>query len=140
MTVFFVDEVWAKVGERTCLNCHNVDGDASASRFLLRDTARTRSKRAAAMRHNQLAFQRVAAAQEEGTSRLLQKIRGDLDHGGGEVLKADSTGYRILERFVRRTSGNPDKGPAISNYDAKPFFDGILTGQRQVFLCCVFKS
>ncbi len=25
---FFADEVWAKVGERTCLKCHNAKGDA----------------------------------------------------------------------------------------------------------------
>src|SRR5579862_5093192 len=25
---FFEDEVWAKVGERTCLNCHCAGGDA----------------------------------------------------------------------------------------------------------------
>ena len=86
---FFADEVWAKVGERTCLKCHNAKGDASDSKFLLRDTARDRATRDEAMRHNRLAFQQVAAATEEGKSLLLLKIAGDLDHGGGEVLKAD---------------------------------------------------
>ncbi|MCH7728470.1 MAG: hypothetical protein IH991_18620 [Planctomycetes bacterium] len=67
----------------------------------------------------------MASAAHDGKSRLLLKIVGDLDHGGKEVLKADSTGYRILARFVRRTSGKPDDGPAIAGYDAPPFFDGI---------------
>ena len=32
---FFEDEVWAKVGERTCLRCHSKDGDAADSEFVL---------------------------------------------------------------------------------------------------------
>lgn len=122
---YFADEVWAKVGERTCLKCHNVKGDASDSDFLLRDAASDKANRAAAMRHNCEAFQRVAAAKEEGKSLLLSKITGGLDHGGGVVLKNDTTGYRILKRFVRRTSGLPDNGPPIADYDTPPFFDGI---------------
>ncbi len=122
---FFADEVWAKVGERTCLKCHNAKGDASDSEFLLQDTVRDRAERVAALGHNRAAFQRVAVAMEDGKSRLLSKIRGDLDHGGGEVLNEDSTGYRILRRFVRRTRGEPDDGPPIADYDAPPFFDGI---------------
>jgi len=101
---FFADEVWGKVGERTCLKCHNVKGDASDSEFLLHDTASDRAKRADALRHNLTAFLRMAAAKEEGASRLLLKVVGDLDHGGREVLKKDSTGYRVLEQFVRLTA------------------------------------
>ena len=122
---FFADEVWAKVGERTCLNCHNAKGDASESQFLLQDTARDRNSRDDALRHNRQAFRRVAIATEGGQSRLLLKIVGGLDHGGGEVLKEDSTGYQILKRFVRRASGKPDGGPPVTDYDAPPFFDGI---------------
>lgn len=122
---FFADEVWAKVGERNCLKCHNAKGDASESQFLLEDTARDRNTRDDALRHNRLAFQQVAIATEEGQSRLLLKIAGALDHGGGEVLKPDSTGYRILKRFVRRASGGPDDVPAVPDYDAPPFFDRI---------------
>jgi len=122
---FFADEVWAKVGERTCLKCHNVDGDASESEFLLRDTASDKPNREAAMRHNLAAFQQIASAKEDGLSMLLSKISGGLDHGGGQVLKEDTTGYRILNRFVRRTTGLPDLGPPIADYDPQPFFDGI---------------
>ena len=122
---FFADDVWAKVGERTCLKCHNVKGDASDSEFLLRDTTSDKANRKASLQHNCEAFQRVAAAKKDGKSLLLSKITGGLDHGGGEVLKPDSTGYRILNRFVRRSSGLPDDGPPIADYDAPPFFDGI---------------
>lgn len=122
---FFADEVWAKVGEATCLKCHHVDGDASESKFLLRDTARDQTTRHEAMRHNQLAFQRMAAAMEGGKSRLLLKIAGDLDHGGGQVLKVDSTGYRILARFVNWRGGEPNDGKAAPAVDPTPFVDGV---------------
>ncbi len=122
---FFADEVWAKVGERTCLKCHNIKGDASDSDFLLQDTTRDRAKRAEALHHNRIAFQKIATAKEESKSRLLLKISGDLDHGGGEVLKADSTGYRILKRYVNRANGKADDGPEIAEYNAPPFFEGL---------------
>ncbi len=122
---YFAEEVWAKVGERTCLKCHNVKGDASDSEFLLRDTANDTANRKAALHHNRESFLRVASAMEDGKSLLLLKVIGGLEHGGGEVFKEDSTGYRVLKRFVRRTAGLPDDGPPIADYDAPPFFDGI---------------
>lgn len=122
---FFADEVWAKIGERSCLKCHNAKGDASDSKFLLQDTARNRERRADALRHNRTAFKRMADAREDDKSRLLAKATGGLDHGGGEVLKPDSSGYRILARFVRRISGKPDPRTKVAQYNAPPFFDGI---------------
>ncbi len=119
---FFVDEVWAKVGERVCLNCHHTDGDASDSRFLLRD-ASSRSDRQAAHRHNRAAFQSMAAEKEDGKSRLLLKVTGRLDHGGDVVLPADSTGYQILERFATRREA-PGRLPD-PRLDASRFFDGV---------------
>lgn len=124
---FFADEVWAKVGERSCLKCHNAQGDAADSKFLLMDATRNRATRDEAIRDNHLAFRQMATAIEKGESRLLLKIVGDLDHGGGEVLKEDSTGFQILSRFVRRANGKPDDRPMVADDDAPPFFDGIET-------------
>ncbi len=122
---FFAEEVWAKVGERTCLKCHNTKGDAAESSFLLQDTANNPATREAAMRHNCAAFQRVASAKKAGQSLLLSKITGGFDHGGGVVLKDDSTGFRILKRFTDRINGSPDTTPAIADEDAPPFFEGV---------------
>lgn len=129
-TDFFADEVWARVGERTCLQCHTSTGDASDSEFVLQETVRDPSGRAQALSRNQAAFRRMAAATEMGESKLLLKVAGDLDHGGGQVLKTDSTGYRILKRFVLQTNGQTNHGqpdtetPNVS-YDATAFFDGL---------------
>lgn len=120
---FFAEQVWARVGERTCLKCHKVGGDAEDSGFVLTETIRNPG----ALAQNQAAFLTVATTKKDGQSLLLLKIAGEADHGGGEVLKADSTGYRILDRFVKRLSGKPEppNEAAEDDYDAPPFFDGL---------------
>jgi hypothetical protein len=115
----FAEEVWAKVGELTCLNCHTSDGEASESEFRLRaadldDPAR--------LRENRDAFAAMALSKKGGKSRLLLKVSGGVKHGGGAPFKEGSTGYRILERFVRsleHKAGPPNEvGP-------EPFFHGV---------------
>ena len=118
---FFAEEVWGKVGERTCLKCHNAKGDAAESAFVLRETLQDQT----ALAKNRQAFLRMAIAQEEGKSRLLLKIAGKLDHGGGEVLKNDSTGYKILSRFASRSTGKPTDIPQAVELNSKPFFEGV---------------
>ncbi len=130
---FFEDEVWAKVGERTCLRCHHSRGDAAESGFLL--TRRT-SENPAWLQDNCKTFQKMAMTLEGDKSKLLLKVTGGLDHGGGQVLKPDSTGYRILERYVRRLSPAKDVSiPAetIAQYNVRPFFEGvIMTSPRRL--------
>src|SRR5262245_26069516 len=100
---YFEVEVWAKVGVRRCLTCHRKGGDAEDSKFVLIDPRKSQgAARAEAMRHNRTAFARMAAAKEHDKSRMLLKVVGDLDHGGSDVLRPDSAGYRILTDFVRR--------------------------------------
>ena len=118
---YFAEEVWAKIGERTCLNCHNADGDASDSKFLLKKPSLARDT----LDHNRTAFEKMALRKTKGKSRILQKVTGGLRHGGKAVLKPDTTGYHILERYVRLLEGAPFKPADLPDYDAPPFFDGI---------------
>ena len=125
---FFEEEVWAKVGERTCLNCHRADGDASDSGFLLRDAQFDRDL----LRQNRDAFAKAAAKRNQGTSRLLAKPLGGLKHGGGPQLKEDSTAYRILKEFVRRLEAGPGEKPAAEPAPT-PFFQGVeMTTQIEI--------
>ena len=122
---FFHDQVWTKVGARSCLKCHKPGGDAEESEFLLKDPSR---ESANAMEHNRTAFTRFATMREKDRSRLLLKVTGGLDHGGEEVLKPESTGYRILEEFVRRANGWKSARPTSEvawQADGASFFDGI---------------
>jgi hypothetical protein len=126
---FFVNEVWAKVGAQNCLECHKAGGDAEDSRFVLVDPARhDRSTEDQARRHNRDAFAEMARLKAGDQSRLLLKVVGKLKHGGKDVLKPDSAGYRVLADFVRRTSES--SAPAIArateaDRNARPFFDGV---------------
>ncbi len=130
---FFEDEVWAKVGERTCLKCHTVDGDAGESKFLLADPRDVSEPNPRWMEENCQAFQTMAKTPEGDQSRLLVKVLGGLEHGGGRVLKPDSTGYKILERYVGRLNGKPiEPSGAASDYKPQPLFEGVrmMTPQR----------
>ncbi|MDB6152931.1 MAG: hypothetical protein JWL90_1384 [Chthoniobacteraceae bacterium] len=119
---YFQGEVWSKVGAQSCLECHKSGGDAESSKFLLQDPAREKTP-GSALSYNLAAFTKMAVARKGGQSRLLVKAIGGLGHGGEEVLKPDSTAYRILEEFVRRsdaqvTTANPAR-------DAPSFFANI---------------
>ena len=126
---FFRDEVWAKVGAQSCLTCHKPGGDAEESRFLLQDPKKSQTPDAA-LRHNREAFASMAKAKEKDQSRILAKVVGGLDHGGKDVLKANSTGYRIVADFVRRVNSTTNMGPmpdiAKVDKNAPPFFDGLV--------------
>jgi hypothetical protein len=126
---YFEDEVWAKVGVQKCLNCHRKGSDAEDSKFILIDPRKIEgAARNRAMQHNYAAFVRMAALKEQDKSRMLLKVVGKLDHGGSDVLKPDSTGYRILADFVRRANGSVGgKMPDVAvDPKAPPFFAGVV--------------
>jgi hypothetical protein len=125
---FFADEVWAKVGERTCLTCHKPGGDAEDSEFVLRDPSRSQGQaRVADMRHNREAFAKMAALEAEGhQSRILLKVVGKLKHGGKEQVKPDSAEYRILADFVRRVNAPSTATSFVEDKTAPPFFEGVV--------------
>jgi hypothetical protein len=123
----FADEVWAKVGATTCLTCHQVGGDAEESKFILKDPAKAAgAARDESMKLNREAFARMAKAKDKDQSRLLLKVTGQLKHGGKDVLKADSAGYRILAGFVNRINGAPVPEALKPDPNAPPFFAGIV--------------
>lgn len=128
---FYQDEVWAKVGAPICLTCHKKGGDAEESKFILVDPRRSEGvARDEAMRQNREAFARMARLKVKDQSRLLLKVVGDLNHGGSDVLKPDSAGYRILTSFVRRVNtpptGTPSPDLMARDANAPPFFNGIV--------------
>ncbi len=123
-------DLWIKVAERTCVKCHNADGDASDSAFLLVDFAKVPAvERAAAMGKNLDAFIRMAKQKGDGSRTwIVVKATGGKEHGGGEVLKADSTGLRLLEEFVRSVQKKSAAGTSTAvlvDDDRRPFFDDV---------------
>lgn len=114
---------WIKVGERVCMKCHTTDGDAADSEFLLSFNAI----------ENCEAFTSMALLDQSGRSRLIVKATGGLEHGGGAVVKPDSTELRVLEEFVRsvRESSNATNEVPGAD-DLTSFFEGVdmLTDQQ----------
>src|SRR5262245_46935463 len=97
------DEVWARAAVSKCPPCHHQGGDADSSKLVLIDPRKRQgAARAEATRHNRAAFARMAAVKEKDRSRMLLKVVGELDHGGSDVLRPDSAGYRLLADFVNR--------------------------------------
>ena len=138
---YFLDEVWTKVGAQKCLTCHKEGGDAEESKLVLLDPQRAIGMaQDAAHRHNQAAFAKIAKMKEGNDYRILQKIVGGLDHGGEVVLPADSTGYKIVAEFVKRTNdphaGSPPGKPnleLVEDKNAPPFFAGVaMLDDRQL--------
>ena len=123
LDTFFQKEVWAKVGERTCLQCHKPGGEAEDSKFLLRDLKRSQDQ-AGDLKHNRDAFSRMAKMEVEvHQSRLLLKVVGKLKHGGKEQLKPDSVEYRVLADFVARINTPANTKPDfVLDKNAPPFF------------------
>src|SRR4051812_31283232 len=123
----FEAEVWDKVGALRCLQCHQKGGDAEDSELILRDTRKLGGRdRDDAIRRNRDAFARLARMKEGDRSRLLVKASGGLDHGGGDVVRPGSTGYRILEEFVRGAEAPRAATPrGADDEDRPPFFDGV---------------
>jgi hypothetical protein len=128
---YFANEVWAKVGAQVCLECHKTGGDAEESDFILSDPQLSQgSARDGVMRRNREAFTEMARAKEGDQSRLLLKVVGRLKHGGKQVIKPDSAGYRVLAEFVSQLSARPSAEAvarlAAAEKNAPPFFDGVV--------------
>ncbi len=123
----FSNPLWLTIGEQKCLTCHQPGGDAAESPFVLMNPQKVElTKRNDAQRQNRAAFVRMATQTENGASRLLQKAIGNLDHGGGAVLKVDSAEYRLLSEFVRRSTGPDEPASRTNESPQRPFFDGVV--------------
>lgn len=134
---FFVNEVWTKVASRSCLECHKEGGDAEDTKLVLRDPLKDTAGREAALQHNRAAFARLAAKRNRGESRLLLKVVGELEHGGEDVVKKDSTEYRLLQEFVRLADPATVARPVASAEPKRQggnLFDGVtMLDDRRLF-------
>ncbi len=126
----FASEVWARVVSQSCIHCHKAGADAEDSRLVLIDAVRLAGdQRHQALLHNQRSLATMAAIDEDGQSRLLRKVLGELDHGGGDVLAAETAGYHILARFVERMRAVPgSQRPRAPLDEPAPgdFFDEVV--------------
>jgi hypothetical protein len=130
---FFAENVWAKVGELSCLECHREGGEAEESSFILRHTIPLQGKSLAkANAANYEAFRKMARPRKDGPPKLLRKPIGEMDHEGEQVLEPESTGHLLLKKFVRNLG--VEKNPNENGERLKPFFDGVTMVNDQSLL------
>lgn len=132
---FYKAEVWANVAARLCLTCHQKGGDAEASKFVLRDPAKSQGREQDEIhRTNHSAFARMAIQIEKDPkeARLLLKASGQIKHGGEQVLKKDAAGYQILNRYVARLNNPTQATPLQLDPKAPPFFANIVMADPRV--------
>ncbi len=125
---YFRDEVWTKVVSQKCLTCHKTGGDAEKTRLILRDPDRSpATEQPKVLRENRDALLKMARLKEGQEFRILVKVAGGLDHGGGDVLPTDSAGHRILAEFVRRVNSASTAKPLPTTNDKNetPYFAGV---------------
>lgn len=118
---YFVREVWAKVASQQCQGCHNPQGIASATDFVLYYSDGYSDH----VERNVESMSTVAAEriQKFGfRSKLLLKPIGELDHGGGKIFEENSDSYNILKDFVSRVESEDPCSDTSDN----DYFDGFV--------------
>ncbi len=120
---FWRDEVWGAVLVPRCLGCH-AEGALAESRgaeFLLKQPGEPDATTVNA--------ERVAdflKREADGESLLLTKARGELAHGGGEVVEAGGSEEAAFVEYLQRiempeTCDSPDiPSPSIADLDLEP--------------------
>lgn len=98
---FYEQEVFAKVVGQICLKCHAPEGVAASmnAKFLQYSQVVP-----GFLDLNLANITEVAKLQYDGTSELLLKPTGNLNHGGGHVIDEGSEQYKILAQMVERAS------------------------------------
>lgn len=94
---FFAQSVWQAFMAERCMSCHRVGGLAGDSALVLAPPSQTDY-----LRINLETLERIAEMEVRGTSVLLLKPVGELDHGGLQQIQPGSAEYQALEELVRR--------------------------------------
>lgn len=112
---FFTDKVWNPFMSSSCFACHNAQGIASTSELVLQST-----NQPGFLDANLAIVSELAQFERNGTSILLLKPSGEIEHGGGLVIATDSAEYKALAELVRQT-----KNPVVCEGGGDNAFDGV---------------
>jgi hypothetical protein len=94
---FFEDRLWEDLLNPVCLACHADQGIARDSALSFRPSAQ-----ADYLEANYTILANVAQLEIDGTSLVLLKPSGTVEHGGGTVAPDGSEAYELLTEFVAR--------------------------------------
>jgi len=113
---FFLREVWAPAVKSSCYGCHNPQGSAATSNFVLHNSGWGNYLDA-----NREMMNELAQTTRDGQSILLLKPMAKVSHGGGQVIEEGDDVYNRLKAFVDR-SGN---APPCTQADDSDFYEGV---------------
>ncbi len=114
---FFMREVWAPAVKNSCFGCHNEQGAARNSSFLLYNQGWGNY-----VDLNMKVLTEFAQTKRDGEAVLLLKPLGRVSHGGGAVITEGDDVYNRLKAFVDR-SENPSTCAAANDED---FYQDVL--------------
>jgi hypothetical protein len=124
---FLAIEAWRGVIESKCLSCHGPGGiaETQSAKFTIKPAAYPGFLDA-----NLTELERLAKTSFDGQSMLLRKPVGELEHGGGVVIAADSREYQILQELVERVGA----GDVCMDTSEVAHFDDVeLLSPRQTW-------
>ncbi len=94
---YFEEQVWNNFMSNTCFACHNAQGAAAGSQLVLQN-----SNQPGYLKNNLGRVENVATLERDGTSYILLKPSGQLDHGGGTVIEQNGPEWMALQGLVDR--------------------------------------
>lgn len=119
---FFNNEVWAPILSAQCIQCHNAQGEAKESKFVLQESTQTGFLEA-----NFEIVKNIAAFQIEGQSLLLAKPLTEVDHEGGVRFDKGSKEHKALQALIEQF-----ESPVTCELnDLDNFFQGVQTLDNQ---------
>lgn len=129
---FFREKLWGPLLKAKCLACHNPEGAAKASHFILQDTDFP-----GYLEVNYQTVQNLARLEIDGVSLLLLKPMGMVEHGGGQQLATDSDAYADMLELLERIDAPVhcvDDADITAFYRDLELLDEAGTLRKAVFL------
>ncbi len=112
---YFQDEVWNPFMSSVCFGCHNAQGIAAVSDFVLQNP-----NQPGFLDANLAKVADVAQFERNGVSIMLLKPSAQIDHGGGQAIVKDGPEYKALAELVRQT-----RNPVSCENNGDDAFKGI---------------
>ncbi|NVB42371.1 DUF1588 domain-containing protein [Pseudenhygromyxa sp. WMMC2535] len=94
---YFKEQIWAPILSQKCITCHNPQGAAKDSQFVLQSSDWTGYLEA-----NLATVERMAKLQYEGDPWLLVKPTATVEHGGGVQLERGSPEWDAFVELIDR--------------------------------------
>ena len=96
-TEFFAEKIWWPTLATDCVGCHNSQGAANMSKFVLQSSWQT-----GFLEHNFEQFKSIAAFEVDSESVILKKPLGELAHGGSQRFTEESDPYENFKLMLDR--------------------------------------